>query len=529
MAIGFLSIILHAHLPFIRHPEYEDFLEEDWLFEAITETYLPVIDICESLRNDKVDFRITMTLSPPLCEMLADELLSSRYLRHLNRLIELSKKEETRIYAGQKEFYKTAVMYTNKLLRCKTLFEEHYGKNLVAAFKSFQDSGHIEIMTCTATHGYLPLIKLQGSIEAQIGVAVKNYTKHFNRAPKGIWLAECGYRPGIENVLEKYGIQFFLIDTHGLMFGKPSPKYGIYRPALCRNTNVAVFARDFDSSKQVWSAKEGYPGDYSYREFYRDIGFDAEYDYIREYLHSDGIRRNIGLKYHRITGEVPLCDKKPYDEEAALNTAASHAGNFLGKRIEQAKSLYQAYNTHPIIIAPYDAELFGHWWYEGPEFLNFLFRKIHFDQDVIKSVSLSDYLSTESGFQRLSPNMSSWGNNGYNEMWLNGTNDWIYRHLYEAEDKMAELANITAPDELTRRALNQAAREFLLAQSSDWPFIMSAGTDVPYAEKRFKCHIVNFTFLYDQIKANAVSGKMVTDLEGQNNIFPEMDYRVFRI
>src|SRR3989339_575716 len=525
MEQGYLCLVLHAHLPFIRHPEYDDFLEEDWFFEAATETYIPFLDMFERLISEGIDFRITMSLTPTLCAMFSDELLMSRYNRHLNKLIELSEKEVFRTQ-HQHQFHKTALMYERKLKRCKYIIEKH-GGNLINGFRKVQDEGKLEIITCCATHGFLPLKIHRNAVRAQIKTAVDDYKDKFNRKPKGIWLAECAYNPGDDYVLKEQKIRYFFLDTHGILYGSPRPRYGVFAPIYCPS-GVAAFARDMESAHQVWSAEIGYPGDNKYREFYRDLGYDLDYNYVRPYLHSDGIRRNIGLKYFKITGKVSLADKQPYDPDEPRDVAASHAGNFMFNREKQVEFLYPFLKRKPIIVSMYDAELFGHWWYEGPDFIEFLFRKIHYDQKTIKTITPSEYLQMYPENQVIQPSMSSWGDKGYNEVWLNGANDWIYRHLHKASERMIEIAveNPSAHG-LKKRALNQAARELLLAQSSDWAFIMTTGTMVAYACKRTKNHIYQFTKLYEQVKSNQIDEGFLRDLERRNNIFPNIDYKVY--
>ena len=182
-----------------------------------------------------------------------------------------------------------------------------------------------------------------------------------------------------------------------------------------------------------------------------------------------------------------------------------------------------------MILSPYDAELFGHWWYEGPEWLDYLFRKLCCDQDTIRLITPSEYLRENPKNQVISPSFSSWGYKGYCEVWLEGSNDWIYRHLHKAADRMVELANAFPHAEgVLRRALNQAARELLLAQSSDWAFIMKTKTMVPYAVKRTKEHIGCFTRLFQQINNNAIDEGFLADIEWKDNIFPNIDYRVYQ-
>jgi len=525
-AKGFLCLVLHAHLPFVRHPEYEDFLEEDWFYEAITETYIPLLRMMTGLLNDGVDFRLTMSITPPLAAMLSDELLQNRYVHHIEKLIELAEKEVVRT-EFQPEFNTLARMYLRKFSECRETFVDHYQRNLLKGFKAVQDAGKLEIITCGATHGFMPLMQVNmNAVRAQVAVACQSHELHFGRPPRGIWNGECGYFPGLDQVLADNGLRFFFVDTHGILFADKRPKYGVYAPLYCPS-GVAAFGRDAESSKAVWSAEEGYPGDLNYREFYRDIGFDLDFDYIKPYIHESGLRINTGIKYYRITGKSP--HKEPYNEQRALETAAIHAGNFMFNREKQIEHLATLMDRKPIVVSPYDAELYGHWWYEGPEFLNFLFRKIHYDQSTIDLCTPAEYLEMYPSNQVAYPSFSSWGHKGYSEVWLEGSNDWIYRHLHKAEERMVELANTFrhVTDPLKVRALNQCARELLLAESSDWAFIMKTNTMVEYAVKRTKDHILRFTDLYFALKSGNIDEGYLRDIEWKDNIFPHIDFRVY--
>jgi 1,4-alpha-glucan branching enzyme len=517
--------VLHSHLPFVRHPEHDRFLEEDWLYEAITETYIPLINVFDGLVDDGVDFRLTMSLTPTLVSMLTDPLLQQRYVRHLSRLIELAGKETLRTKHDPR-FQSLARMYEEMFANARFVFEEKYGRNLAAAFRKFQDLGKLEIITCGATHGFLPLMENAKAARAQVLVAVEHYAKHFGKAPAGIWLPECGYYPGLDELLSEAGLRYFFTDSHGVFHANPRPKYGVYAPVYCRS-GVAAFGRDLESSKQVWSSIEGYPGDYEYRDFYRDVGFDLDYDYVRPYIHPDGVRGNLGIKYYKITGKSN--DKEPYDRQRALARATEHAGNFLFNREKQVEWLAAGLlDRKPIIVAPYDAELFGHWWFEGPEWIDHLLRKTARDQKTVRLITPSEYLNENPTCQVASPSLSSWGYKGYAEVWLDGSNDWIYPHLHMAADRMVELAQAFPRAEgLPLRALNQAARELLLAQSSDWAFIMKTGSHVEYAVRRTKEHVLRFTRLYHDIKANSIDEAWLADMEDKDNLFPDIDYSVY--
>jgi 1,4-alpha-glucan branching enzyme len=240
-----------------------------------------------------------------------------------------------------------------------------------------------------------------------------------------------------------------------------------------------------------------------------------------------GIRTNLGIKYYKITGRTD--DKQPYDPDAARERAASHAGNFLFNREKQVEWLAQQMpGRAPIILAPYDAELFGHWWYEGPMWIEYLLRKMHYDQQTVKPITLPEYLNLYPSNQVCQPPACSWGYKGYFEVWLGGSNDWIYPHLHEIADRMIELARANSdPNPVRRRALNQAAREVLLAQASDWAFIMKTGTMVEYAVKRTITHVVNFNALYEQIRDDRIDEAWLAEIENRHNIFPGIDYRLY--
>ncbi len=517
---GYLSLVLHAHLPFVRHPEHEKFLEESWLFEAITETYLPLLQNLEGWRHDGMSPRLTLTLSPTLCAMLLDPLLQQRYEQHLNGLIELAEKEIHRTH-WDRAFHELAWMYHHRFTTLRDAWHG-YGRNLVTAFRKFQDLGFLEIITTAATHALLPLfIHHPPTIRAQILTARDHYRSCFGCDPRGIWLPECAYVEGVENFLQEANLRWFIMDTHGLLHAQPRPRYGVFAPVFTPN-GLAAFGRDLDSSRQVWSKHEGYPGDARYRDFYRDIGFDLDFDYVKRHLPSPEHRGFTGLKYFRITGG--RAEKQPYQRAAALQAAAEHAGNFLNARVAQIEKLGHIMDRPPLVLAPYDAELFGHWWYEGPEFLDYFVRKACYDQKQFTLITPEDYLRLHPTNQIAQPAASSWGEEGFYRVWLNERNEWIYPHLRVAEERMTELARtFVDPPPLMAQALAQAGRELLLAQSSDWPFILRTGTSPDYARRRVKDHLLRFLTIYTQLKKKRVDEKWLREVETRDNIFPQIN------
>jgi 1,4-alpha-glucan branching enzyme len=529
---GSVALILHAHLPFVRHPEQEHFLEEEWLFEAITETYIPLLQIMERLVNDGVPFTLTMSITPTLCAMLQDELLQNRYVEHVDLLIDLAARERKR-NRDNPRLKELADFYFNLFSETRRFFVEERKGDLLGAFRELRQIGALEIIASAATHGLLPLLQQQArkAARAQVLIGRDVYVDLFGAEPAGFWLPECAYAPGLETILQEANSRWFVLDAHGLLFGNPQPRRAIYAPCYTP-AGPAAFARDRDSSRQVWSAHEGYPGDPAYREFYRDIGFDLPLEHLGPVAR--GNRKFSGVKYHRITGRP---EKELYDRAAAERAAEAHAAHFLEERLEQLRRL-SAPDFEPIVVIPFDAELFGHWWFEGPRFLELFIRKAA-DQEDFRLITPSEYLAKHPTQQTIGPARSTWGENGHLGVWLDPSNAWIYPPLHAATRKLIELAaesgmrfqrmshrqdaDATALD----RVLRQLARELLLAQASDWAFLMKTGTAREYATKRTMDHLARFNQLHDQFVANQIDEHFLRDCEWRDNLFPKLNWRYY--
>jgi 1,4-alpha-glucan branching enzyme len=520
--VNHLALILHAHLPFVRHPEHEHFLEEDWLFEAITETYIPLLQMMQRLVNDNVPFKLTMSLTPTLCAMLQDELLRERYVRHLELLIDLAGRERKR-NQNHATLAELSQFYFELFTASRRFFVDQWKCNLLAAFRQLRANGALEIIGCAATHGLLPLLQQQmnAGARAQVLIGRDVYVDLFGVVPAGFWLPECAYAPQLDPILQEGNVRWFVLDAPGLLFGNPQPRRAIFAPCYTP-AGPAAFARDRDSSRQVWSAEEGYPGDPAYREFYRDIGFDLPFEHLGPIAR--GVRKFSGVKYHRITGSRK--HKDLYDRAAAEKAAEAHASHFLEKRRAQFRQL-ATLDVDPIVVAPFDAELFGHWWFEGPRFLELFIRKAAFDQKDFQLTTPSDYLATNPTQQTIEPAASTWGENGHLEVWLDKNNSWIYPHLHAAALRMTKLASAHKDDssEFASRVLKQLARELLLAQSSDWAFLMRTGTAREYASQRTLDHLTRFNQLHDQFVAGQVDEKFLADCEWRDNLFPNLNWR----
>ncbi|MGC5325646.1 1,4-alpha-glucan branching protein domain-containing protein [Brevibacillus sp. SYSU BS000544] len=516
---GYLSLVLHAHLPYVRHAERDDYLEERWVYEAMVESYVPLLLVWEKLMQDNIDFRMTFSLSPTLLSMLVDPLIQERARRFLANRLELAVKEGKRT-ANHPAENKIARMYIERL-REIAAYCNKYNYNLIPAFLQFVQSGKLELITSAATHAFLPLMETEESIRAQIMTGIQTFEKIVGFHPKGIWLPECGYTPGVDRLLREAGITYFFIDSHGVRHATPKPERDLFAP-LMTEYGVAAFARDPESSEQVWSSCIGYPGDYDYREYYRDIGFDLDEKYVTPYIHPSGVRIQTGIKYHRVTGKDGT--KELYNPDAATEKAATHAGHFLGEREKQVQRTQSTLDRPPLFVAPYDAELYGHWWYEGTQFLDFLIRKISCDSNFITMITPSEYLTRykQNDYARLP--MCSWGRNGYSEVWLNEKNDWIYRHLHQAERRMIECTTrFQTPTHLENRVLQQMARELMLAQSSDWAFMMDNQSMVDYAIRRTHDHLVSFMELSEQLQLGEIDEFWLRDRETNFPIFQQLN------
>jgi 1,4-alpha-glucan branching enzyme len=403
-------------------------------------------------------------------------------------------------------------------------------------------TGALEIIASAATHGLLPIVQQQSrqAARAQVLIGRDMHVDVFGAEPAGFWLPECGYAPGLECTLQEANLRWFVLDAHGLLFAKPRPCRSIYAPYYTP-AGPAAFARDPHAGRQVWSANEGYPGDPVYREFYRDIGFDLPTEHLGSIAR--GTRKFSGVKYHRITG--PGNEKQLYDRTAAANAAVKHAIHFLEQRREQILGIGELGFT-PIIIAPFDAELFGHWWFEGPIFLE-QFIRCTAKQPELRLTTPSEYLAEHPTQQIVKPAASTWGENGHLAVWLDPSNAWIYAQLKAALQKMSKLARkyaleiaaqplgspgtVFAGDppapQFADRVLKQLARELLLAQSSDWAFLMKTRTAREYATQRTIDHLARFNRLHDQFVATMINEEFLRDCEWRDNIFPNVNWRYY--
>lgn len=518
-----LIFVLHAHLPYVRHPEHESFLEENWFFEAVTETYLPLLAMLQRLLEDAVPCRMTVSLSPTLLAMLQDSLLASRYVRYLDQRIELAEKETART-APDPHLQKLARYYQTLYCRARHLYTTVYGGDIPAAFGALARAGIIELITTCATHAYLPALGgCMPALRAQLLTGVAQFRESFGWEPAGIWLPECGYDVAVEGLLREVPVRYFFLEAHGILNASPRPRCGVFAPIRCPGGGAA-FSRDPRSSRQVWNADFGYPGDHNYREFHRDLGYEADLEYLAPYLPGDAIRSHTGIKYYRVTGAA---EKQLYEPGRGSAAARDHADHFIRSRLAQVRALSGLLDRPAAFVVPFDAELFGHWWHEGVQWLEHTIRGVA-ATDALCLATPSDYLREHPRIQPGRPCPSSWGWQGYSHAWINEANDWMHPRLHAAARRLGCLVRQHAgAGGRLHQALTQAARELLLAQSSDWPFLITTGTGAAYATRRYSDHMAYVEELLAAVEAGRIDSTRLAQREARCPLFPALDISLF--
>jgi 1,4-alpha-glucan branching enzyme len=513
LAKGELAIVLHAHLPYVRS-EVPGSLEEDWFFQALMECYLPLLQTLEEAAASKEQRpRITIGLSPTLLTLLQDKDLKKRFPDWLTlRIALLNDAPQSQIEAAT-HLSETIKRQLNQWGKCCG--------DLIARFAELQNSKVVDLLTCAATHGYLPLLREKPeAVNGQLKTAVTEHHRLFGVNPLGIWLPECAYYEGLDNLMINAGLRYAILDGHGLLHASPRPRYGIYAP-ICSKSGVAFFGRDSEATLPVWSAKAGYPGNAIYREFHRDLGWDLP----AETLNSIGLKepRPLGLKLHKVTNQTAaLHEKEAYEPKMADKRIKEDAKNYLQGRKAQLEKLNAQMDIKPLLVAPFDAELFGHWWFEGPSFLAELF--LQANDEGVTFTRLRDVLTESPKLQLCEPCPSSWGKGGYHDYWLNETNAWIIPEWSKATNAMIESCNTKERTKVNIKLLEQAARELLLSQSSDWSFILRAGTTTDLAKERIHRHLSRFWKLIRVLNGEeTITKEALKKLEADDRIFPSIN------
>jgi len=525
------------------------------IHEALAETYVPLLNALFDLKHEGIEPRLTIGLTPILLEQIADRDMQEHFELYLEEEIEVAKADASRFDAsGEQRLKDLADFQVRWYQAIKDSYEHRYSRDVVGAFRRLREDGNLDVITSAATHGYLPLLDRDSSIHGQLTTGLEATRRHLGRAPYGIWLPECGYRPaffreldgvasrkpGIEEFLADLNLLYFFTDTHviegGRMVGKavgdvhgpygglpkrdlvvkddgPEPsERTTLRPYYVQSTKVAVFGRDARTGTQVWSAKSGYPGEFRYREFHRKDS-------------------TSGMQYWRVTGaDVELGDKDLYDPRAAFALTDVHADHF-ARLVDDICLQYHAEHQRPgLVVSAYDTELFGHWWFEGVEWLKGVLRRLALSERVGLTTA-NEYLEMYPPDDVLTLSESSWGAGGNHWTWLNPQTEWIWPLIHNAERRMEHLVaqNPTA-DGWRVKAMSQLARELVLLQSSDWPFLISTGQAKEYATGRFQQHLARFNHLAMIVESGHFGSEEERFLEvtaSLDNPFPTIDYRAF--
>jgi len=515
MALGRFLLCLHSHMPYVlSHGKSPH--GTDWITEAAAECYLPLLDALFRLEQEGIKPRWTINITPILAEQLEDESFKAEFEGYCDSRAAFARADAIRFQQEGEGLGMVGLAgYWARIYeRAKDQFQNRWGRSIVGGFKYFQDIGSIEIITSGVTHGYQPLLGTEESCRAQIQLGVDTYKKCFGRQPRGIWLPECAYRPryawkspvddnevpweraGTDEWLAKFGLEYFFVDSHMIRGGTPLGTYAANFPQLAElfarsnryftpteefrseyehyilPTGTTCFSRDPDTTVKVWSGEVGYPGDPFYLEFHKQL-YPGR------------------LKYWRISeNKAELGEKKPYDPYKAYENVAEHAKDMVNV-IKTALARYRGQSDrNGTLVAMYDTELFGHWWWEGPEFLYELARAMHADGEV-EMASGGEVLDRDPARHLINLPEGSWGEGGYHYIWLNNENAWTWKKLYPCQRRMRELSRQYAEGP-AREIVRQAGRELLLAESSDWQFLISTQSAKDYAEVRFTDHIDRF-------------------------------------
>ena len=539
-----LVLILHAHIPYVLgHGAWPH--GEDWLYESVAESYLPLLRVFTDLADDGRLPKATVVVTPILAEQLCDARFKERFKEYLENKKSAAERDESNFVAEHDvHMADLARMWKEYYERLIREFIEVRGEDVVGAFRALEQRGAIEIMTCAATHGYLPLLGEEGSVKAQIKVAVETHRSRFGAAPRGLWLPECAYQPrqewtypiegwgearlrrGLDEFLADEGIRYFVVDSHLVMGGGPvtayhrrfgeveagqagvasasgrsqapthSP-YDVYYVATQEGEpEVAFFTRDPKTGIQVWSGTSGYPGDANYLEFHKR-------------------RFPGGHRYWRITDcNGDLADKLVYVPDESQATTRRHAEHFIGVVHETLRQPGVS-----VVTAPYDAELFGHWWFEGPHWLREVLSLAH-DNPGIELMTPTEYLDGHEPVDVVQLPEGSWGLGGGHEVWFNSDTRWTWLRIYDAEMRMKELIRDASAraDAAMQPLLEQIARELLLLESSDWQFNITTWSARDYAERRLEEHYSAFQELHriacDYLKTGTFSNNDADILGG---------------
>jgi 1,4-alpha-glucan branching enzyme len=521
---GLLTICLNVHLPFTHFTSFNELFQERWLFETILECYLPMIATFHRLSVDKVPFKVLLSLSPMLITMLQDEVIQTKFIFYIRHRLEKAEQEVKRTTGTP---YEAMAKHYLALLEQYDALYRMIGGDFVNCLTQAQEKGWVELITTGATSMFLPIYaQFPSAIKAQISTAVSFHKQQFGSRTQGFFVPYCAYYPGLDRVLQQQGLSYFITSGHSVLQGNPAPLNAIYAPVET-SLGMVAFPRNRAVSDAFWRSKEGYAWHPSYRDFYR-YDTNASHDvmsidtYNILFMQQDEPYCE-GFKYLAMATDANF---KPsvYDFEKAMAQVSIHATEFIKDRLSEFSGARRSMDKVPHVLGVIDLELLGHRWFEGPWFIEELFRQLHL-QDDIEMIHPSEYMHHFLNLQVVDPSFSSWGLEGYSQIWLDDSTDWLVRHLFKAVERMIELAmRFPHATGLKKRVLNQAAREVMLATAGDWPLLIWHKTNKELAVDQVRLHLANFYQIYEAMGRNTVRTDWLTTMERQNPVFQHRSF-----
>lgn len=532
------AFVLHSHLPYARGAGRWPHGEE-WIHEAVLGTYLPLLTTLHDLRAAEVPFRMTIGLTPVLLDQLADRDVIHRTVQYVDDQIRRAETDRSHFAAeGEAHRAELASFYAQAYRSLGTAYVARFDRDLPAAFADLAASGHVEILTSAATHGYLPLLD-ERTVHLQLATGRLASRRILGIEPTGIWLPECAYRPGLETLLEEHGFTHFFTDAdmlggaataarpmrrspreRGRSGGAlartavlerppaPSQPADVFEPYLVAASDVVAVARHPEVSGRVWSAVHGYPGDPHYREFHRKD-------------------TRSGLRYWRVTGtQTGLEGKAEYVPHAASDRVRAHAEHFVSEARRELEAHRARTGRDGLLAVTFDSELFGHWWFEGVDWLAAVLRRMADGGPRLTTVA--ERLAAAPPRERVALREGSWGKQNDHSTWLSEGTEWMWHELGGMQRRFADLLATVSPGAFAQRALRQAARELLLASASDWPFLVTTGQAADYATERFRSHALRFHRACELARRGTAADEVeLRSLEHADDPFPDVDPRDF--
>lgn len=461
--VGTFCLVLHTHLPWVAHQGSWP-VGEEWLHQAFTGSWRRVLAVLDRLAEHGHRGVLTLGVTPVVAAMLDDPYCLAELHgwagRWQLRAVALAARPELAELAGYE--YRAAT-------RCLADLEARWlTGGLSGVLRPLLDGGVIELLSGPATHPFQPLLT-ERFAAAQLQLGLTDTRLRTGHNVGGIWAPECGYAPGMAGFYERHGVTHFLLDGPGLR-----GETGLARPA--EDTGVLAFGRDLPLSERIWSSRTGYPGGTAYRDFHT---FD----------HSSGFRPA------RVTGTD---QKRPWQPAAAAAAVLRDARDFVAAVRDRLLAVRAQLGRPGLAVAAFDTELFGHWWYEGPQFLDAVLRLLPAAGVRVSTLSAAAAAGLVGAPVELPA--SSWGAGKDWRLWNNDQLAELNAGLAEMQKRLFNIVDRIGPTPARRPELDQLTREALLASSSDWAFMISRDSAADYGWQRSGQHLARFTALAEAIE-----------------------------